>query len=126
MVPITSRNKAALCHLAPFTMVGIVVLAYAIKSIPDDEHEFVEAHAQGAIIYQILGFISFGLSLLLLSWFWDPSSTLDTQLWSGLFLLIVVLALLVYLLGSVVLAMQAWSGREFDLAVLNRWVYDEQ
>lgn len=125
MVPIASRNKGALCHLAPFTLLGIVVVPYALKSMPDEEQDFVEAHARGAILYQLLGVLLFGFAFLLLSALWDPASTLDRQVTVGFLLVVILLALLVYLLGLVVFAMQAWSGRKFDLSWLNRWVYDE-
>lgn len=127
MIPIGVRTKAAACHLAAFTVIGIFLVPFVLGYIPDEEPDFSQSHRYGAMIYQLMGVVVFviggGLSTL-------PSIFLGNEFIAGavvtFFWIVYLCALGLYLLGIIVLSIQALSGANFDFPPANRWVYDEE
>ena len=123
MIPISSRNKAAVSHLAVFCVVGTVIVAWAQQRFTEDLSEFELSHHRGALVYQIAGLLTFSF-LALFSFL--PAKLAEpfiAQVILGFFWVGYMCLILIYLLGVVVLSMQAWSGQDFDFGVLNGFVY---
>lgn len=125
MLPLASRNKAALCHLAPLTIVGSLVVPFWMQHSEDECPDFLFSHARGAFLYQGFALLVLGGTALFGMFFWNPQAGFDHQMWLALGLVSWSMAVLVFLLGLVYLAMQAWSGTDFDFGFFNNWVYGE-
>lgn len=104
-------------------MVGTLLLPYLLRKLDDEHYDFVDSHTSGAIAYQALGLLVFGISGGFLAHFWSPTTGFERQLLVGFFFVIWLLAVLIYVLGAVVFSMQAWSGKPFDFPLLNGWIY---
>lgn len=125
MLPIASRNKAALCHLAPLTIVGSLLIPILFQHAEDECPDFLLSHARGAFYYQGCGLLVLGASGILGMFLWNPQAGFDHQMWLALGLVSWSMAGLAFILGLVYLAMQAWSGTDFDFGFFNSWVYGE-
>ena len=125
MISVGCRTRAALCHLSTLTVIGIFWVPFLLGFVPEEEHpEFYTTHRYGALCYQILGLIGFGLGAALS---YLPGRFTDEFTAGAVlaFFWVVYLCLFgIYLLIAVFLAIQAWSGQEFHLGFLDRFVYD--
>lgn len=127
VIPIGVRTKAACCHLAVFTLIGIFSIPYMTSWIKDEEPDFSQSHRYGALVYQVFGVVVFvvGLGVAGLPGFF-LGNAFDAGVAVTFFWILYICSLGLYLLGAFALALQAWSGKNFHLAPFNRWVYDEE
>lgn len=117
------RIRAALCHLALFSGVGIVIFPFVLGKLSVDTSLFESAHRRGAILYQLLGVSVFGVLGLISGFGFDYANDFTTSALLAFFWVVYLCALGVYFLGAFWLTVQAWSGTPFKLGPLDGWVY---
>lgn len=125
MLSLSSRTKAAFCHLAALSGVATLVLPLVISRLDDENKDFVESHALGAMAYQAAGLVTLVTPAVLAYIFADPAGSLEQSALLGFASIVWFSLLAIYLLGAVYLTMQAWSGSDFDMPPFNQFVHDE-
>ena len=123
MIEPSVRIRAALCHLALFSGVGIVVVPFVLGKLTADLTLFESAHRRGAILYQLLGVSSFGVLAMISGFGSDYTNDFTAGALLTFFWVVYLCALGVYFLGAFWLTVQAWSGTPFKLGLIDRWVY---